>query len=95
MGFYLYKNLKKPMVFFGLRGKYIYWALGAIVISLILVIIMNTIMGMLGTLIGLGLAGISLWTVFMLQDKKGLYNRTRNKNEVHVFPKRFKSVKKE
>jgi len=82
------------MVFFGLRGKYIYWAIGVIVSGLILVIVLNTIVGMLGTFIGLLLAGVALWTIFMIQDKKGLYNRTRNNNQVHVFPKKFKPIRK-
>ncbi len=91
MGFFLYKGLKKPLVFFGLKDKYIYYA-GAIVIGgFIFIAVLNSLMGFLGTVIGSAIIGIGVWGTFYLQDKKGIYNKTRNKNEVHIYPKQFKN----
>ena len=50
-------------------------------------------MGIWGTLLGLGLGALGFWAMFKIQDKKGLYNKTKNNEELHIFPKRFKVTK--
>ncbi len=91
MGFFLYKGLKKPLVFFGLKDKYIYYAMGMAVGGLLAAAAFSYFLGIFGTLIGFALAGIGIWMTFRMQDRKGLYNKTKNNNELHIFPKRFKS----
>ncbi len=95
MSYFLYKGLKKPLVFFGLKDKYIYYALAAIVGGFIVVIILNSLLDFLGTMIGICITGASIWTIFYLQDKKGLYSKTVNKNEIHIYPKQFKRIRNE
>lgn len=92
MGFYLYRGLKKPLVFFGLKDKYIYYALGFVVLGFISVAVLSSLIGVVG-LLGGAVAGGGVWWVFRLQDTKGLYNKTKNNNELHIFPKRFKKLK--
>lgn len=89
MKYYLYKGLKKPLVFFGLKGKYIYWALGVLATDLILTAIVSTIGGLIGTLITLGIGGGAVYFIYQIQDKKGLYNKTKNHNEIYVYPIKF------
>ncbi len=88
--FFLYKSLKKPLTFFGLKDKYIYYAaisaIGGIVIGIILSTIFNTI----GTVTGLIISGVGIWYTFKLQEKNGMYNKTKNVGEIHIFPNRFK-----
>jgi hypothetical protein len=93
MGFYLYKGLKKPLVLFGLKDKYIYYAMGCVALGLILSGVLGSFMGIWGTLLGLGLGALGFWAMFKIQDKKGLYNKTKNNEELHIFPKRFKVTK--
>lgn len=89
--YFLYKGIKKPLVFFGLKGKYIYYSLGILVISFVLIGIFSSITGFVGILIGLIICGILLWLIFKIQDKNGLFNKTKNKNELHIIPKMFKN----
>ncbi|MGC4130248.1 MAG: DUF4133 domain-containing protein [Bergeyella sp.] len=91
MSFQLYKGLKKPLVFFGLKDKYIYYALGVIGGGFIVIAILNSTVGFLGILVGAGIIGGGLWWIFKLQDTKGLYNKTKNEDELHIMPKRFKN----
>ncbi|AQW90065.1 MULTISPECIES: DUF4133 domain-containing protein [Elizabethkingia] len=90
MGFYLYKGLKKPLVFFGLKDKYIYYAIGSAVGGLVSAAILSSFIGIFGSVAGLGIGGLGIWWIFKTQDKKGLYNKTRNDGELHIFPKKFK-----
>lgn len=93
MGFFLYKGLKKPLIFFGLKDKYIYYAMGSAVAGLVTVAILSSLIGFFGTIIGavIGVGGV--WVTFKMQDKKGLFSKTKNDKELHVMPKRFKNVK--
>ncbi len=91
MSYFLYKGLKKPLVFFGLKDKYIYYIGVLLIGGFIFTIILNSIIGFEGILIGLVLGGIGIWVIFYWQDKKGIYNKTRNKNEIHIYPKQFKN----
>lgn len=49
MGYYLYKGLKKPLVFFGLKGKYIFYAVGVIGGGVIAALVLSKF-GLLGSL---------------------------------------------
>ena len=76
MTFYLYKGLKKPLVFFGLKDKYIYYGIGCAAV------------GFIGLIIAACLGGGGLWYTYHAQKTLGLYNKQRNHEEIHVFPKR-------
>lgn len=93
MGYFLYKGLKKPLVFFGLKDKYIFYAIGSVVGTFLLVAILSTIIGGFGLLVGAIVGGISLWLTFKMQDTKGLYTKTKNNNELHIFPVNIKKGK--
>lgn len=93
MGFFLYKGLKKPLIFFGLKDKYIYYAMGSAVGGLVTVAILSSLIGFIGSITGAAVAAGGVWLSFKMQDKKGLYNKTKNDKELHVMPKRFSNVK--
>ncbi len=93
MKFYLYKGLKKPLVLFGLRGKYIYRALGILASTMVLAALISSFTGLLGALITIALGGAAIYMMFKIQDKKGLYNKTKNHNEIFVYPKRIGTKK--
>lgn len=92
MGFYLYKGLKKPLVFFGLKGKYIFYAVGVIGGGVITALILSKF-GLLGSLLGLLATGGGVYLIFRRQDKYGLYDKTKNSNQIFIFPKRINNKK--
>ena len=92
MGFYLYKGLKKPLVFFGLKGKYIFYAVGIIGGGVIAALILSKF-GLLGSLVGLIVTAGGVYFIFKRQDKYGLYNKTKNFDQILIFPKRLDNKK--
>ena len=92
MGFYLYKGLKKPLVFFGLKGKYIIYAVGVIGGGVIAALILSKF-GLLGSLLGLAVTAGGVYFIFKRQDKYGLYDKTKNFNQILIFPKRLDNKK--
>ncbi|KFF27001.1 DUF4133 domain-containing protein [Chryseobacterium vrystaatense] len=92
MGFYLYKGLKKPLVFFGLKGKYIFYAVGVIGAGVISALVLSKF-GLLGSLLGLVVTAGGVYFIFKRQDKYGLYDKTKNFDQILIFPKRLDSNK--
>lgn len=92
MGFYLYKGLKKPLVFFGLKGKYIFYAVGVIGVGVVSSLALSKI-GLIASLLGLGITAGGVYLIFKRQDKRGLYDKTRNENQVYIFPKKISQRK--
>ncbi|WP_346985941.1 DUF4133 domain-containing protein [Chryseobacterium sp. POE27] len=92
MGFYLYKGLKKPLVFFGLKGKYIFYAVGVIGGGVISALVLSKF-GLLGSLLGLAVTAGGVYLIFRRQDKYGLYNKTKNFDQILIFPKKLDNNK--
>ena len=92
MGFYLYKGLKKPLVFFGLKGKYIFYAVGIIGGGVVAALILSKF-GLLGSLLGLAVTAGCVYLLFKRQDKYGLYDKTKNFDQILIFPKRLDNKK--
>ena len=92
MGFYLYKGLKKPLVFFGLKGKYIIYAVGVIGAGVVAALVLSRF-GLLGSLVGLAATAGGVYLIFRRQDKYGLYDKTKNLNQIFIFPKRLNNNK--
>ena len=92
MGYYLYKGLKKPLVFFGLKGKYIIYAVAVIGAGVVAALILSKF-GLLGSLLGLLVTAGGVYLIFKKQDKNGLYDKTKNFDQIFIFPKRLKHKK--
>jgi len=93
-GFFLYKGLKKPLVFKGLKGKYIYQGAGAFIGTLVGSIILSKILGFLfGLIIAVGIGSFIIWNTYRKQRVNGLYNKTKNFNEIHIMRNRAKNKK--
>ena len=93
MGYFLYKGLKKPLIFFGLKDKYIYYAMGSAVGGLVTVAILSSIFGIFGMMIGAAIGGTGVFLSYKMQDTKGLYNKTKNEEELHIITPKFRNVK--
>ncbi|MGC4130522.1 MAG: DUF4133 domain-containing protein [Bergeyella sp.] len=92
MGFYLYKGLKKPLVFFGLKGKYIIYAVSVIGTGIISALVLSKF-GLLGSLLGLAVTAGGVYLIFKRQDKHGLYDKTKNFDQILIFPKKLDNKK--
>lgn len=92
MGFYLYKGLKKPLVFFGLKGKYIIYAVGVIGAGVVAALVLSRF-GLVGSLVGLAATAGSVYLIFRRQDKHGLYDKTKDFDQILIFPKRLSNTK--
>lgn len=88
MGYYLYKGLKKPLVFFGLKGKYIIYAVAVIGAGVVAALILSKF-GLLGSLLGLLVTAGGVYLIFKKQDKNGLYDKTKNFDQTFIFPKKL------
>ena len=91
MGFYLYKGLKS-LLYSSLKGKYIFYAVGVIGGGVIAALILSKF-GLLGSLLGLLATGGGVYLIFRRQDKYGLYDKTKNSNQIFIFPKRINNKK--
>ena len=90
MGYYLYKGLKKPLVFFGLKGKYIIYAVAVIGAGVVAALILSKF-GLLGSLLGLLVTAGGVYLIFKKQDKNGLYDKTKNFDQIFIFPRKLNS----
>lgn len=88
MGYYLYKGLKKPLVFFGLNGKYIIYAVAVIGAGVVAALILSKF-GLLGSLLALLVTAGGVYLIFKKQDKNGLYDKTKNFDQIFIFPKKL------
>jgi hypothetical protein len=89
----LYKGLKKPLVFKGFKGKYIYWAGSTAIGGLIASVLMTKIIGIFGFLVGFGAIAAGLWLITKTQKDKGIYKKSKNLNEIHMIPNRITTTK--
>ena len=87
--FQIYKGLQMPLVFKGLKGKYIYIALGsglsALITMMILMAFVNLIVGLIAFLL---LGGCGSLYVYFNKDK-GLQAKKRYKG-VYVIPPKIR-----
>lgn len=74
-----YKGLQKPLVFKSFKGKYIYWGLGILVVSLFLGVILMVTLSMLFGAIAMigGMVGGLLFIAS--KQKKGLHSKDNAK----------------
>ena len=92
MGYYLYKGLKKPLVFFGLKGKYIIYAVADIGAGVVAALILSKF-GLLGSFLGLLVTAVGVYLIFKKQYKNGLYDKTKNFDQIFIFPKKTQQQK--
>lgn len=76
-------------MFFGLKGKYIIYSVAVIGVGIISTLILSRL-GLLGSLLGLGLTAGGVYLIFKRQDKRGLYDKTKNEGQLFIFPKKMK-----
>lgn len=86
----VYKGLKKPFVFKGYKGKFIYYVGGGLVLSIVIGAVGTSFNIFLG--IGAMIAGAvgSIMFVSHLQKTKGLFNKAKHDNILWVHSNKIK-----
>jgi hypothetical protein len=80
----MFKGLQKPLEFFGLQGRYIYWAAGTVGGAIVGFIIAYCVVGFVTGLIVL-VASVSVGAaLILLKQRKGLHSK-RTDNGVFVY----------
>ena len=67
--------------------------MGCVALGLVLSGVLGSFMGIWGTLLGLGIGALGFWGMFKIQDSKGLYNKTKNNDELHIIIGKSKCLK--
>lgn len=90
--FSIYRGLQKPLIYRGFKGKFIYWGITSIVLSLVLgsVIGCMTKMSLGGLICVCSTVGGIFFT--SQQQKKGLHFKTRHRG-VFQFGNDFKKLR--
>lgn len=93
--FEVHKGLQKPLVFKGVKGKFIYWLGGGVLGSFILTIISNFLFGILGAIIVfLAGLGVTFGSIKHFQ-KKGLHKKDNTKGIIFhksVYKNKYEKV---
>jgi len=89
--FEIYRGLKKPLLLFGLKDKYIYQAISLGASGALLAIVLSSFLGLMGLVIGLLLAAGSIAAVYKLQERFGLHRKTKNEKTLYVYPSRMRT----
>ncbi len=80
----LLKGLQKPLEFMGLQGRYIYWAAGTVMGTIVVFIIVYCLMGFIAGLIT-AIACISAGSALIIvKQRKGLHTKKSDKG-VFIF----------
>lgn len=73
----LYKGLSQPLIYRGLKGKFIYWAIASLAIALVFGCLVASMMNVyLGCFLILALFALGL-TLTFLRQKKGLHLKNK------------------
>ena len=86
----VYKGLKKPFVFKGYKGKFIYYAAGGLIISLIIGAVGTSFNIILGLVLMIAGIAATLYFVSWYQKNKGLFNKAKENNILWVHQNRVK-----
>lgn len=86
----VFKGLQRPLEFMGLRGRYIYWGVGAVAGALlgffIVFILVGFVLGLVTAIISLALGG----SMIFIKQHKGLHSKHEEKGIfIYAFTRRF------
>ena len=83
-GYETSKGLQRPLEVFGLRGRYIYWAVGTVIGTFLLFVTGFIVSGFtVGLIMGTAVLGIGGGLTFIKQSK-GLYSKKEDKG-IFIF----------
>lgn len=90
--FSVYKGLQKPLVYKGFKGRYMYWAIGFILLGLVLgAIILTTVNIVVGLIAMAAIFGGGIYYTSQRQ-KGGLYDKTRS-NGIYVHRTNLRGIR--
>lgn len=75
----IYKGLQKPLVYKGFKGRYIYWAIGFIILGIVLAGIIGSIFNLMFGIVVLVFIAFGGIYYTSQKQKRGLYDKTTHK----------------
>lgn len=81
-GYNVYRGVKKPLEFKGLKGRYIQWAASIIAGSILMLLVLKFLLGWLVSFILSFIVGGLLWIKMMLKAKRGVHTKKITKGLV-------------
>ena len=67
--------------------------MGSAVGGFMTVAIMSSLIGGWGLIVGAAVGGVGVWMSYKTQDTKGLHNKTKNNEELHIITVQIKNSK--
>jgi hypothetical protein len=87
-GYPVFKGLQKPLEFMGIRGRFLYYAAGAIGFSFLGFLISSILFGKLvGFVVMVVLAATGIVTIYVMQ-RSGLHSKKRHR-DIYFFYKTY------
>ncbi|MBW8323680.1 MAG: TIGR03750 family conjugal transfer protein [Prolixibacteraceae bacterium] len=74
----IYKGLQKPLVFKGFKGRYMYWAIGFIILGIVLAAVVGTLLNFLFGAAALIVTAVGGIIYTSQRQKGGLYDKTKS-----------------
>lgn len=84
--FNVYRGLQRPLIFKSLKGKFIYWGMGCLLLSLVSGILLATLVHVAVGAIGLILFALGGMFFILSKQKKGLHDKTRSSGTFIITP---------
>lgn len=85
--FEVYKGLQKPLVFKGIKGKFIYWSAGGILGAFFLSFGMNYLLGAFPAIaIAMVLVGGVMFFINKKQKDEGIYSKDKTFGIIRIEP---------
>jgi len=89
----VYKGLEKPLTFRGFKGKFIYWGLASLLVSLVFGALTIALVNMFLGVLVLGGSMTASLLVIAGKQKKGIYSKTRFAG-ILIHPVNYRKIRR-
>lgn len=89
--FEIYKGLQRPLIFKFFKGKFIYWALGSIVIGIIAGGAVSILFSAIAGALTMVMIAVPLLFFTISKQKQGLHSK-KKETCVYIIPPKFKRL---
>lgn len=85
----IYKGLQRPLVFKMFKGRFIYWALGALVGGIVAGIAIGAIISSVAGLVAMLIVSFPLLLLTINKQKQGLFDKKRDEAVFIISPVQY------
>jgi len=84
--FNVYRGLQRPLIFKSLKGKFIYWGMGCLLLAFVCAILLATLIHVAIGAIGLIVIALGGMFLILSKQKNGLHDKTRSSGTYIITP---------